>query len=135
MYKDQNILKFNDSRKNIFNFIDKSMPDYFKKSKQNLVNFMDNVPGSYFISGYEDGKMFGWLQYRKTENEIFILSAYVNSKLLKDKKTTKKAWDEFLLFSKNKGCNKIGMLTKRNHRIMRKLFKFKTVERKMEVNL
>ena len=127
------ILKFDCPVDYVYDYIDSNMDNYFKKSGDSIDCFMDTLPGTRFAIGYINNEFCGWIQYKCIEETMIIITAYNNSK--QGREFSKQGWKEFVDYAKSKGCKKIRMKTMRNHRIMRKLYKFKTVERIMETKI
>tara|TARA_R110000824_G_scaffold70768_3_gene181508 strand:- start:6045 stop:6446 length:402 start_codon:yes stop_codon:yes gene_type:complete len=128
------ILNFDDTKKNIYNYIDKNIGDYFDKTGDGWDGFMASLNGSRFAMGYKKNKICGWIQYKKEDKIMIVITAYADKNLLK-RKATGVAWKEFVNYSKSQKCESIRMRTRRNHAVMKRLFKFKTIERVMEAKI
>jgi len=131
----RNIFKFGCSVNYIYDYIDSNMDSYFKKSGDDIASFMDGLPGSEFAVIYENKKVNGWIQYKTSENTMIIVTAYKDNRNNKGRIFSIKGWEEFITYSKSMGCKKIRMNTSRNHKVMKKLYNFKTISRVMEAQI
>ena len=127
------IFNFNNKISDVYDYIDSNIDSYFKKSGDSIDCFMDCLPGTKFAVAYKKGSPCGWIQYKYSNETMIIISAYNHSN--QKRSFSNESWKEFKDFAKSKGCTKIRMKTMRNHKIMKRLYNFKTVERIMETQL
>jgi len=131
----KNIFKFDCSLDYVYDYIDSNLDSYFKKSGDNIACFIETLPDTKFAVIYENNKINGWIQYKPIEDTMVVITAYKDNKNKKGRLFSIRGWDEFKSYSKRKGCKKIRMKTARNHKIMQKLYNFKTIERVMEAQI
>tara|TARA_Y100000310_G_scaffold169600_1_gene169790 strand:- start:69 stop:449 length:381 start_codon:yes stop_codon:yes gene_type:complete len=115
-------------------YINDNIGKYLEKSGDSLNEFKDTLSYTKFLAGFnDDGQIYGWIQYSINDRVFYVITAYTENKSKSIFRL--REWEEIKSIAKKEKCKTIRMITKRDPKPFKRLYKLKTIQTIMELEL